>query len=96
MAALEQYAKAILLKKVAVAAFELDWRHFDQLTPEHRSIFAQYYQPTKDQAFDIHGLTLVATKHDAEHFYFSFDYEEPSPITVTIDQAKISTMLVSL
>lgn len=96
MAALEQYAKAILLKKVAVAAFEFDWRHFGQLTPEHRSILAQYYQPTKDQAFDIHGLTLVATKHDAEHFYFTFDYEEPSPITVTIDQAKIATMLVSL
>ena len=96
MAALEQYAKAILLKKVAVAAFEFDWRHFGQLTPEHRSILAQYYQPTKDQAFDIHGLTLVATKHDAEHFYFTFDYEEPSPITVTIDQAKIATMLGSL
>ncbi len=96
MAALEQYAKAILLKKVAVAAFELDWRHFGQLTPEHRSILARYYQPTKDQAFDIHGLTLVATKHDAEHFYFSFNYEEPSSITVTIDQAKIATMLGSL
>ena len=96
MAALEQYAKAILLKKVAVATFELDWRHFGQLTPDHRSILSQYYQPTKDQAFDIHGLTLVATKHDAEHFYFSFNYEEPSPITVTIDQAKIATMLGSL
>ncbi len=91
-------ARALALERsaVAVAAFELDWRHFGQLTPEHRSILARYYQPTKDQAFDIHGLTLVATKHDAEHFYFSFNYEEPSPITVTIDQAKIATMLGSL
>ena len=96
MAALEQYAKAILLKKVAVAAFTLDWRHFGRLTPEHRTILARYYQPTEDQAFDIHGLTLVATKHDAEHFYFSFNYKQPTPITVTIDQAKIATMLGSL
>jgi hypothetical protein len=96
MAALEQYAKAILLKKVAVAAFTLDWRHFGRLSLEHRTILARHYQPTEDQAFDIHGLTLVATKHDAEHFYFSFNYEEPSPTTVTIDQAKIAAMLGSL
>ena len=96
MAALEQYAKAILLKKVAVAASTLDWRHFGQLTPEHRSILARYYQPIGDQTFDIHGLTLVATKHDAEHFYFSFNYEEPSPINVTVGQDKMAAMLGSL
>lgn len=96
MAALEQYAKAILLKKVAVAAFTLDWRHFGRIAPEHRATLTRYYQPIGDQAFDIHGLTLITTKHDAEHFYFSFNYEEPSPITVTIDQDKMATMLGSL
>ena len=33
MSALEQYAKAILLKKVAVATLTLDWRHFGHLAP---------------------------------------------------------------
>ena len=96
IAALEQYAKAILLKKVALATFTLDWRYFGHLTPEHRAILTRYYQPIGDQAFDIHGLTLIATEHDAKHFYFSFNYEEPSPITVTIDQDKMATMLGSL
>ena len=96
MAALEQYATAILFKKVAVAASTLDWRHFGSLTPEHRAILTPHYQSIGDQAFDIHGLTLVATKHDAEHFYFSFDYESPSPINVTIGQDKMAAMLASL
>ena len=33
---------------------------------------------------------------DVKHFYFSFNYEEPSPITVTIDQDKTAAMRNSL
>lgn len=96
MVALEQYAEAILLKKVAMDALTFDWQHFGHLAPEHRTILTRYYEPIGDQAFDIHGVTLIATKHDAEHFYFSFNYGKPSPITVTIDQDKMAAMLGSL
>ena len=96
MVALEQYAEAILLKKVAMEALTFDWRHFGHLAPEHRTILTRYYEPIGDQAFDIHGVTLTATEHDAEHFYFSFIYGKPSQITVTIDQDKLATMLGSL
>ena len=96
MVALEQYAEAILLKKVAVDALTFDWRHFSHLAPGHRIILTRHYYLIGDQAFDIHGVTLIATKHDAEHFHFSFNYEEPSPITVTVDQDKMAAMLSSL
>lgn len=93
MAALEQYAQAILFKKVALAAITLDWLAFPRLTPEHHAVLARHYQPTENQAFDITGVTLITSKHDSDHYYFSFAYEDPPTITVTVDQDQMAALL---
>jgi len=93
MAALEQYAQAILFKKVASAAITLDWQAFPHLTPKHRAVLTRHYQPAENQTFDITGVTLIASKQDSDHYYFSFAYDAPPKRTVTVDQDQMAALV---
>ena len=93
IATLEQYAQAILFKKVALAAVTLDWRAFPSLTSEHRTALARHYKLTKSHAYDINGITLIASRHDSDYYYFSFAFEAPPKITVTVDQDQMAELL---
>lgn len=93
IATLEQYAQAILFKKVALAAVTLDWRAFPSLTSEHRTALARHYNLTKSHAFNINSMTLVASRHDSDYYYFSFSFEAPPKISVTVDQDQMAELL---
>lgn len=93
LAALEQYAQSILFKNVAVAAVNFDWRAFPRLSPEHHAVLARHYLPTGNQSFNIAGVTLIASKHDSDYYYFTFAYEEPLTTTVNVDQRQMAALL---
>jgi hypothetical protein len=93
LAALEQYAQSILFKNVALAAVNFDWRAFPRLSPEHHAVLTRHYLPTGNPSFNIAGVTLIASKHDSDYYYFTFAYEEPPTITVNVDQGQMVALL---
>jgi hypothetical protein len=93
LAALEQYAQSILFKNLALAAVNFDWRAFPRLSPEHHAVLTRHYLPTGNPSFNIAGVTLIASKHDSDYYYFTFAYEEPPTITVNVDQGQMVALL---
>jgi hypothetical protein len=93
LAALEQYAQSILFKNVALAAVNFDWRAFPRLSPKHHAVLTRHYLPTGNQSFNIAGVTLIASKHDSDYYYFTFAYEEPPTITVNVDHGQMAVLL---